>query len=155
MPVEATEHAGPVIIWRKELREDSSGSGKFRGGLGQHMEISVREGHEFDFSAMLDRVDHPAHGRQGGQSGAPTIIKRSDGSIMKGKGKQFVPHGQRVIMEFPGGGGYGKACERDPDLVKRDLVRGYISAATAKRDYGFSDEEIADIVDAAQRGESI
>ena len=49
MPVEATEHAGPVIIWRKELRPDSGGDGKFRGGLGQLMEVGAREGYEFDF----------------------------------------------------------------------------------------------------------
>ena len=35
MPIEATEHAGPVIIWRKELRPDSGGAGRMRGGLGQ------------------------------------------------------------------------------------------------------------------------
>ena len=66
MPIEATEHAGPVIIWRKELRPDSGGAGKQRGGLGQYMEVGAREGHEFDFQAMFDRVDHPARGRRGG-----------------------------------------------------------------------------------------
>ena len=59
MPIEATEHAGPVIIWRKELRPDSGGAGKHRGGLGQYMEVGAREGHEFDFSAMFDRVASP------------------------------------------------------------------------------------------------
>jgi N-methylhydantoinase B len=41
MPVEATEHVGPVIIWRKELRPDSGGAGKQRGGLGQYMEVGA------------------------------------------------------------------------------------------------------------------
>ena len=63
MPVEATEHAGPVIIWRKELRAGSGGLGRQRGGLGQYMEVGAREGYEYDISAMLDRVDHPARGR--------------------------------------------------------------------------------------------
>src|SRR5680860_38470 len=57
MPVEATEQTGPVIIWRKELRQDSGGAGQYRGGLGQYMEVSATEGHEFDFSAMFDRVN--------------------------------------------------------------------------------------------------
>ena len=35
MPVEATEQVGPVLIWRKELRPDSGGAGRHRGGLGQ------------------------------------------------------------------------------------------------------------------------
>ncbi|MEM7259961.1 MAG: hydantoinase B/oxoprolinase family protein, partial [Pseudomonadota bacterium] len=56
MPVEATENAGPVIIWRKELRPDSGGAGQHRGGLGQYMEVGAVEGHEFDISAMFDRV---------------------------------------------------------------------------------------------------
>lgn len=152
MPIEATEHAGPVIIWRKELRPDSGGAGKYRGGLGQYMEVGVVEGHEFDFQAMFDRVDHPARGRKGGGAGAPTTIAQDDQSPMRGKGKQFVPHGRRVILAFPGGAGYGNAKERDRSLVVRDVARGYISAHAAMRDYGMSAEDVARIVDAAARG---
>ena len=79
------------------------------------------------FSAMFDRVDHPARGRQGGKNGAPTTISREDGTPMKGKGKQYVPAGGRVKLAFPGGAGYGNPDERDPSLVQRDLDRGYVS----------------------------
>jgi N-methylhydantoinase B len=153
MPVEATEHTGPVIIWRKELRPDSGGAGKYRGGLGQYMEVGATEDHEFDFSAMFDRVDHPARGRQGGQNGASMTISRDDGVAMKGKGKQFVPAGRRVMLAMPGGAGYGEPGERDAALVRRDLVRGYISAEIARRDYAMSDAEIASAVDAMNKGE--
>ena len=152
MPVEATEHAGPVIIWRKELRPDSGGAGKQRGGLGQYMEVGAREGHEFDFQAMFDRVNHPAHGRRGGGSGAPTTIAQDDDSVMRGKGKQFVAHGRRVVMGFPGGAGYGAASERAKSSVMRDLARGYISHETAKRDYALSDADIAAVQDAINKG---
>jgi N-methylhydantoinase B len=145
MPIEATEHTGPVIIWRKELRPDSGGAGKYRGGLGQYMEVGAQEGHEFDFQAMFDRVDHPARGRHGGKHGAPTTIVQDDGAAMKGKGKQFVAHGRRVVLALPGGAGYGPASERDPELVKRDLARGYITAETAAREYGMTDEDIASV----------
>ena len=155
MPIEATEHTGPVIIWRKELRPDSGGAGKFRGGLGQYMEVGAQEGHEFDFQAMFDRVDHPARGRQGGKSGAPTTIRQNDGAKMKGKGKQFVAHGKRVILAFPGGAGYGPASERDPALVKRDLARGYISAEIAARDYGMNENDIAAVQDAIATGDMV
>ncbi len=155
MPIEATEHTGPVIIWRKELRPDSGGAGKFRGGLGQYMEVGAQEGHEFDFQAMFDRVDHPARGRQGGKSGAPTTIRQNDGAKMKGKGKQFVAHGKRVILAFPGGAGYGPASERDPALVKRDLARGYISAEIAARDYGMNENDIAAVQDAIAKGDMV
>ncbi|MCJ8308142.1 MAG: hydantoinase B/oxoprolinase family protein [Rhizobiaceae bacterium] len=155
MPIEATEHAGPVIIWRKELRPDSGGAGKTRGGLGQYMEVGAREGHEFDFQAMFDRVNHPARGRQGGSNGASTTIQRSDGSAMQGKGKQFVPHGQRVILAFPGGAGYGDPKERDPMAVKRDLALGYISAETARSDFGLDEADIAEVEAAVRRGDIV
>ncbi|MEO9631615.1 MAG: hydantoinase B/oxoprolinase family protein [Sulfitobacter sp.] len=152
MPVEATEHAGPVVIWRKELRPDSGGAGRQRGGLGQYMEVSARAGHEFDMQAMFDRVDHPARGRQGGAPGAPTTIARDDGTPMRGKGKQFVPHGAKVMMAFPGGAGYGPAIERPKDLVKRDLLRGYISAEVAAAEYGLSAEDIREVQEAIRKG---
>ncbi len=155
MPIEATENAGPVIIWRKELRPDSGGAGKYRGGLGQFMEVGAVDGHEFDFQAMFDRVDHPARGRQGGAPGAATTIKRSDDEKMKGKGKQFVPHGRRVMLAFPGGAGFGSSKDRDPVLVKRDLARGYISAAVAVRDYGLKQTEVDAVLTAVRMGEAL
>ena len=155
MPIEATEHAGPVIIWRKELRPDSGGAGQTRGGLGQYMEVGAQDGHEFDIQAMFDRVDHPARGRRGGHPGAATTIAREDGRPMRGKGKQFVPHGGRVVMAFPGGAGYGDPSARPVALVKRDLARGYITAETAARDYALSPEDIAEVAEIIARGDTI
>ena len=155
MPVEATEHAGPVIIWRKELRPDSGGAGAQRGGLGQFMEVGAREGHEFDIQAMFDRVDHPALGRRGGGAGAPTTIVQDDGTAMNGKGKQFVAHGRRVMMAFPGGAGYGDPADRSVDAVKRDLLRGYISAKTAATDYGLGADDIAAVQAVIAKGEDL
>tara|TARA_R110002020_G_scaffold52767_2_gene147991 strand:- start:8744 stop:10444 length:1701 start_codon:yes stop_codon:yes gene_type:complete len=155
MPVEATEHAGPVIIWRKELRPDSGGAGRQRGGLGQFMEVGVRDGYEYDISAMLDRVQHPARGRRGGGDGAPTLIARSDGTPMQGKGRQSVPQGHRVQMAFPGGAGYGDASERDRAAILRDLARGYISETYATSTYGLTADDITKVKAACARGEDI
>jgi N-methylhydantoinase B len=155
MPIEATENAGPVIIWRKELRPDSGGAGQYRGGLGQYMEVGAVEGHEFDIQAMFDRVNHPARGRQGGADGAATTIARSDGAAMKGKGKQFVPHGARVLMAFPGGAGFGDRRKRELALVKRDLARGYISAACAESEYGLSANDVAMVLEAVRKGDAL
>ncbi|QFG37345.1 N-methylhydantoinase B [Paracoccus pantotrophus] len=153
MPVEATEQVGPVIFWRKELRPDSGGAGRFRGGLGQLMEVGARDGHEFDFQAMFDRVDHPARGRRGGGNGAPMTIGRDDGQAMKCKGKQFMPHGRKVMLGLPGGAGYGPPAERPQELVRRDLALGYISPAFARDHYGLADDEIAVITASARLGE--
>jgi N-methylhydantoinase B len=154
MPVEATEQTGPVIIWRKELRPDSGGAGKYRGGLGQFMEVGAREGHEFDISAMFDRVNHPARGRRGGLEGAATTLAQDDGVALKGKGKQFVPHGRKVMMAFPGGAGYGVASDRDRASIRRDLALGYITETTARSVYGLSDGEISEVMAASRKGES-
>lgn len=153
MPAEATEQTGPIVIWRKELRPDSGGAGKYRGGLGQYMEIGARKGHEFDISAMFDRVNHPARGRRGGAEGGPTSIAQDDGTQMRGKGRQHVPHGRKVMLSLPGGAGYGAPADRDPVLVRRDLAHGYISAEIARDYFGLSENEIEDVQKRASLGE--
>ncbi|MEM7423354.1 MAG: hydantoinase B/oxoprolinase family protein [Pseudomonadota bacterium] len=137
MPVEATEHTGPIVIWRKELRPGSGGAGKHRGGLGQHMEIGATAGHEFDFSAMFDRVDHPARGREGGHDGGSTRFVLDDGTKMRGKGKQPIPPERIAVLDLPGGAGYGDPKDRDAALIARDLENGYITLDAARRDYGW------------------
>ncbi|CDX18111.1 5-oxoprolinase [Mesorhizobium sp. ORS 3324] len=127
MPIEATEHTGPIVIWRKELRPNSGGDGEFRGGLGQTIEIAATDGHEFDFSAMFDRVNHPAHGRNGGKPGVAGVVKLDDGTTMRPKGWQHVPAGRRLILELPGGGGYGDPSRRSVAARANDRSKGYIS----------------------------
>ena len=80
---------------------------------------------------------------------------QDDGAKMNGKGKQFVAHGRKVMMAFPGGAGYGAAADRDPASVKRDLARGYISAQVAARDYGLSAAEIKAVETAIASGEDV
>ena len=117
------------------------------------MEVGAQEGYEFDFQAMFDRVDHPAIGRRGGGPGASTLIARDDGSPMNGKGKQFVAQGNKVVMAFPGGAGYGMAKDRSVDQVKRDLLRGYITLETAIKYYDLSNSDILDVQNAIINGD--
>lgn len=127
MPIEATEHTGPIVVWRKELRPDSGGEGTYRGGLGQIIEIEPAPGHEFDFSAMFDRVNHPAAGRDGGGAGAAGSVALDDGTVLKPKGWQHVPQGRRLILHLPGGGGYGAPSARDDAARQDDLAKGYVT----------------------------
>lgn len=127
MPIEATEHTGPIVIWRKELRPDSGGAGQYRGGLGQVIEIEPMPGHEFDFSAMFDRVNHPAKGRDGGGTGAAGIVALDDGTRLNPKGWQHVPAGRRLMLSLPGGGGYGDPAARDASALADDLSKGYVT----------------------------
>ena len=126
MSSEATEQVGPIVIWRKELRPDSGGAGRFRGGLGQIIELGPAEGYEFGFSCMFDRVENPARGRRGGGSGAPGRVYLDDGTPFDAKGKQLVPAGRRLILELPGGGGFGDPDQRDPEASERDRTQGYV-----------------------------
>jgi len=129
MPIEATEHTGPIVIWRKELRPNSGGDGEYRGGLGQIIEIAPAEGHEFDFSAMFERVGSPAAGRDGGAPGAAGRVLLDDGTPLRPKGWQFVPEGRRLVLHLPGGGGYGPPAERTEQARETDVTRGYVSGA--------------------------
>lgn len=127
MPIEATEHTGPIIVWRKELRPDSGGDGRMRGGLGQIIEIAPAEDHEFKFSAMFDRVGHPARGRDGGKNGAAGVVELDDGTKLRPKGWQYVQSGQKLVLKAPGGGGFGLPEERSEDSRAADIEAGYVT----------------------------
>ena len=141
MSVEATEQVGPIVFWKKELRPGSGGTGRQRGGLGQEIEIEAREGYEFWFNAMFDRIDHPARGRDGGGSGAAGVVRLSDGTSLQSKGRQHVPEGQRLQLLLPGGGGTGNPTHRDRDAVEQDVRAGYISSSEATEHYACTVKE--------------
>lgn len=127
MPIEATEHTGPIVVWRKELRPDSAGDGEYRGGLGQIIEIAPADGHEFDFSAMFDRIGTPAAGRDGGEPGKPGKAMLDDGTLLRPKGWQHVPSGRRLVLHLPGGGGFGDPEKRSEAAKAEDVRKGYVT----------------------------
>ena len=137
MSVEATEQVGPIIVWRKDLWAGSGGAGAQRGGLGQTIEIEARDGYDFYFNAMFDRVKNAARGRNGGQPGAPGKVELSDGTTLKSKGRQIIKNGQRLRLRLPGGGGYGMPSDRSRDSIEADLAAGLITAEQAKADYRY------------------
>jgi N-methylhydantoinase B len=55
---------------------------------------------------------------------------------MRGKGRQAIPPGRKVMLALPGGAGYGDPKDRDPAQVRRDVELEYISPEAALRDYG-------------------
>jgi len=139
MSVEATEHVGPIVVWRKELRPSSGGAGRLRGGLGQIIEIGSIDGYAFHFNAMFDRVANPARGRSGGSAGGAGVVRLADNTPLRGKGRQFIAADKRLVLELPGGGGFGEPRDRERDAVRRDLAAGYISAKEAADIYGLDE----------------
>lgn len=135
-PVEAIEAAFPVVFWRKEFREGSGGAGLHRGGLGQVLEYGGLDDVPFSIAAMFDRTWQAPQGRHGGHDGAKGVVRLGSGRPLNSKGRQSVPHGERLVLELPGGGGYGPPAERDPERVRADVLDGLITTADAERDYG-------------------
>jgi N-methylhydantoinase B len=136
VPVEVTEAMSPLLIKRKEYRTDSGGPGRYRGGLGQIMEVISLDDAPFTVSANYDRVLFPPRGRDGGGDGARGTLTLASGSILNGKGRQTVPRGDTLLINMPGGGGLGPALERDPDRVVQDVLLGMVSADAARDHYG-------------------
>lgn len=134
--VEITENVAPLRILRRELRADSGGPGCARGGLGQVIELEHSGGAPFVLFGAVDRIRHPARGRDGGAAGAAGELKLASGRRLGGKGRFDIPAGERLVALTPGGGGYGDALARDPAAVAEDVADGLVSVAAAKRDYG-------------------
>ena len=139
VPAEVIESISPVVMHKRELRPDSEGAGRHRGGFGQEMELGVRGedgGAPWTLSAMYDRTRFPAPGMLGGRDGEAGSVGTASGGSLHPKRQQRIPAGERVILKLPGGGGYGDPLERDPELVCRDAEDGLISQAHARKAYG-------------------
>jgi N-methylhydantoinase B len=135
IPVEATESVAPVMFRRREFREGSGGTGRYRGGLGQVIELGGANGNPIALLCNFERIDNPARGRDGGGKGAPGRVSLVSGRPIRAKGRQSVPGGDFIRLETPGGGGFGSPAERDPDQVAADVADGLISREAAERDY--------------------
>jgi N-methylhydantoinase B len=135
-PVEVIETTSPLLIRRKEYRRDSGGPGRWRGGLGQSIEVEVRTGEPFVVSVLSDRFVEPAHGYAGGLAGARGGFRTSVGGRPNPKLSLPLPGSARFTLELPGGGGFYDPRERDPELVRQDLAEGLISRTAAMQVYG-------------------
>ena len=136
VPAEVIESISPIVMHRRELRPDSEGPGRRRGGFGQEMEIGVRSQAPWVLSAMYDRTRWPAQGIQGGSPGGAGAVRTADGRELHPKRQQPMQAGERAVLSLPGGGGYGEPSEREPDLVARDVGDGLVSVERAREVYG-------------------
>src|SRR5438552_3962802 len=126
-PVEVIENLAPLVVERKCLRPDSGGTGRYRGGLGQTIAFRARTREPYTCSILCDRTAHAAAGFLGGGPGARGVVLIDGVAPANPKAEQLVPPGALVEVRLPGGGGYGPPAERDPDLVARDLLEGYVT----------------------------
>jgi N-methylhydantoinase B len=87
-------------------------------------------------AGTMDRVLFPARGRDGGKAGGAGHFGLMSGRRFQGKQKHTVPAGERLLLELPGGGGYGDPQQRDPSRVADDVRLGLVSADVARHEYG-------------------
>ncbi len=133
---ESLETLTSLVQHRRELRTDSGGPGRYRGGLGQWSSLSCRTDQPWTLSAMVDRIRHPAEGLLGGRFGGTGSLRINDQEEAQPKRLLMLQPGDRVHIDPPGGGGYGDPLLRDPQAVLRDVIEGYASIEGAERDYG-------------------
>jgi N-methylhydantoinase B len=136
VPAEVIETLAPLVQQRRQLRVDSGGVGRYRGGLGQLTEFSYRGNKLWSVSAMIDRTQFAAQGLEGGQPGRPGEFLVNDNQPLPPKTVIWFEPDSRVQLNLPGGGGYGQPFEREPEQVLDDVINGYVSLAAAERDYG-------------------
>ena len=153
VPVEVIEQITPIVLRKRELRADSAGPGKYRGGCGQTMQVAVRTDQPFRFSPLFDRLHHTAAGYAGGGDGAHAEIALSNGERYTQKGSRELPAGTEITLNLPGGGGFYDPLERDPELVLADVRNGFVSMEAARSRYGVElyHETLALDLDATQR----
>lgn len=141
VPTEVLEAEAPVTVRRFGLTADSEGAGQYRGGFGIEFEIELtrlggvvvmrgKERHRF--------TPWGAFGGSCGSNGNNYEVTRDGIQTYLGKGtmwRQTEP-GTRIVLEGPGGGGYGNPCDRDPGMVLNDALNDLVSIERAERVYG-------------------
>lgn len=139
-PIETLEAYLPLEFKAYMLRPDSGGPGKYRGGCGIERVWTLTSS-KATLSIMAERNKIKPWGLAGGHGGATGefILIRADGSETKLPSKCTINimRGDTLVIHTPGGGGYGDPKERDPELVKEDVLNGLVSPETAREFYGY------------------
>jgi N-methylhydantoinase B len=137
--IEGIELKCPVLVESRALRTDSGGAGKHRGGLG--LDTCVRN--------LVDgrwNFDHPRReqcppwGIWDGKAGTTgdfllRLPGENDFRSMDAI-HHPTPVDSEVIVRTGGGGGWGDPLERDPSLVRTDVIEQLVSRGRAEEAYG-------------------
>lgn len=138
-PIEVIERECPILFLRYGLREDSGGPGEYRGGLGIIRSFKIL-GEQATLSLACERVKVRPWGVKGGmpgETGKHYVIKANGSRIeLSGKDTIELKKGDIVVIETPGGGGYGNPKVRKPELVLEDVKDGKVSLRVALEFYG-------------------
>jgi N-methylhydantoinase B len=139
-PAEFLEMVFPMRLRQYALHRDSGGPGLWRGGCGVIREVELLAD-EAVVAIRQDNVLFPSAGVNGGQAGRPgsavvnpgrtgerALAAMSDGNVLK--------RGDVLRLATSGGGGWGNPLDRPLERVRRDVIGGFVSVASAREDYG-------------------
>ena len=137
-PVEILETEYPVRVRRFDIRCDSAGAGRFRGGVGFIREYEVLE--DCMLTVRSSNHQNPAWGVHGGRSPMPSRVMLNPDTPQREQLEPIVTRqlrsGDVLRFEQSGGGGYGIPQERDEAMVRADVLNGYVSQEAAQQVYG-------------------
>ncbi len=138
-PIEIFESDTPLIVENREFLTDSGGPGRMKGGIGQREVFRVPVDKyapipPVNLGIQAGRHIHPPEGLFGGKPGAKAqfLVNGMPGNPF---GLTQLKPGDVVTIVAAGGGGYGNPLERDPEMVERDVLEGYVSLDKAGEDY--------------------
>ena len=139
-PLETVEAKSSLRIVEYDVRTDSGGAGRWRGGTGQMMTFEVlRDGGSIRVRGN-ERVRFPPWGVAGGRPGALLRIIRNRGRADEqdvSKHEEVrVNSGDTYTVMMPGAAGYGDPFQRDPEAVRRDVELGFVGLKAAQTQYG-------------------
>jgi N-methylhydantoinase B len=153
--LETYEQLYPVRFKKQELRCDTAGAGRFRGGAGCDYEVEMFTPADYAFRG--EGVGAPSSfGVAGGKAGAggEVILTLADGTRIQAPKYGVERHGRGSYRALsPGGGGYGDPRTRDPARVLRDVRDGIVSVDAAARCYGVAIAADGRTVDEARTAE--
>jgi N-methylhydantoinase B len=138
---EMTEVQYPHRVMERQFSTDSAGPGRWRGGMGV-TSVMAPVAHDAVVQATVWGGRHPSAGWCGGDPGRPNRIEihldRPDQITVEGGDSldAVLVAGDRVRVIRGGGGGWGDPLDRDPALVREDVIDEYVSLEGARRDYG-------------------
>jgi N-methylhydantoinase B len=153
LPIESLEREYPLLVERYELRADSEGAGRYRGGLGVTRVVRALGTAMTVGGWGCDQQRAPA-GLAGGAPGETGAFEfETDGGdrvVRSTVAGVPLTAGGRLTVTTAGGGGYGDPLAREPERVLADLREGKITTGHARDMYGVVLR--GETIDAAETG---
>ena len=139
-PVEVLEPNTGMFFEKVELRTDSGGAGKYRGGLGLRRDIRFVSDGEF-LTVMKKSKSRPWALEGGCEPEANTIIAfpGTEKEMRMSTKRIDVSVGDRILVLTAGGGGYGDPKSRDSRRIEQDILDEFVSLEAAKEVYGYQE----------------